>query len=121
MSNTAIAAIKGTFIEISFAGSGAAWDMTTDTKIPVELRNRGFLNVDSITFVPSAANDICIITEGPGSGGPAIFYNATKETTSGVVQEQTKGYNHKKMTPYFDLSRSTLGTAANAKILIELA
>jgi len=120
MANTAIASMQGRFIEITFAGSGASWDFTTDTKIPAEIRALGYLHVKSITFEPSQAGDICIITEGPGSGGPAIFLSKTIETTSGVIPTDRWTYDEKsQMRPYFDLTRSTLNTPSAAKILIE--
>ena len=122
MANTAIATIKGKFIEIVLAGSGASWDMTTAPEVPAELRALGYLQVDAITFEPSQAGDVCVITEGPGAGGPKIFMSKTILTTRGVIPTDRQTFKSKKMTPYFDMSKSTIGgTIGNASILIELA
>ena len=121
MSNTATASVRGRFIEVTFAGSGADWDSMADTNMPAELRNLGQLKVSSITFIPSAANDKCVITE--TSGGPKLFEAISIQTTTGVVNDVTKSFGDGGtwMRPFFYLAGSTLGTAANAKILVELS
>jgi hypothetical protein len=121
MADTAIATVKNRYMTVAFAGNGALWNFVADTNVPVELRNLGKINVQSITFIPTAANDKCVITEGPGSGGPVIYEGVSIQTTSGVVVEDRQVFPRGQwMCPYFDLSKSTLGTPANAVIIFEL-
>ena len=121
MADTAVATYKGRFIQVAFTGAGASWDFSTDTGVPLEMRNLGRLKVMSITFIPSATADKCVITEGTGSGGPIVYEAMAIETTSGVVNEDKKNYDKGMwMRPYFDLSKSTLTTPTSAFIVFEL-
>lgn len=119
MANTATATVKGRFIEITFAGSGAAFDFMSDASMPAELVNLGQLKVNSISATLSAVADKIVITE--TNGGPQLFNFTGIAGNSDMNNTRTYGDGGTWMRPYFDLSKSSLSAASNAKIIMELA
>lgn len=71
--------------------------------------------VSAIEFVPSTANDRMIIHDGGIDAAP-IFDSGLVTTVDPVI----KYFNPPKWTrPVIDISDCTLGTAANAKVIID--
>ena len=108
MANTT--AINGRFIQIT--GLDADWLYSSD--LPVALQSG--LSVKSIQFNPSAASDVMVINEG-GINGASIFH----VKCTGDTDQRIKYFNPPtRMQPVIDISDCTLGTAANAKVIIEI-
>lgn len=114
MANTTT--ITGNVISIVLDGS-TDWllsdtgDSSGGTTLLVDCVKTG-LSVDSITFVPSAANDIILINEDNLSG--AEIFSAKAATTNPI----TTYYHGLWLHPAIDASDCTLGTAANARVII---
>ena len=104
----------GNFIEITLDGSTDwRWDADMDAffRIPTGVMIR------SIGFKPSAANDVMVIREN-GVDGAAIFSVKCADTTD----DRVKYFNPpRKIRPVIDATDITLGTAANARVYLELA
>lgn len=89
------------------------------------------LYVKSITFYPSAANDILLIKQGLSSQGTTAAAIATTVTAAGIMEVKAATgdpirfeFDQKcgsRMWPFIDISDCTFGTAGNARIDIELA
>jgi hypothetical protein len=111
MANTADTSKAGRIIQVTYTGTGADWNYKT---------NGGFASalwVDSIIWLPSAANDILIINEG-GIDGPSIVHWKASAVTD---TKQISFSKPVRIKPYIDLSDQTYGTIANTKIIFILA
>ena len=86
---------------ITITGLDANWDCKVD--LPVDS-----MRLDHVTFIPSAANDRCII--------PEIGFDTG--IVSGTDARTIYLYG-KRYSPSFAIATWTLGTAANAKLIIE--
>lgn len=108
-------------------GLDADWGLRSD--LGKEEDDSG-IKVKSITFHPSAANDVMVIKQGtPGyattaalitaktASAPEIFYKLASTATGQRVEFGDKG---QWMRPFIDISDCTLGTAANARVDFEL-
>lgn len=73
------------------------------------------LAVHSIRFHPSAANDIMVVHEG-GIDNAVAFY----AKCSGDTDDRIQYYEGQWMKPVIDITDCTLGTAANARIDINI-
>jgi len=114
MANTADTTKNGNFIQVTYSGTGADWDYSTDG---------GFKDgmwVKSITFHPSAQDDRLIINEGSVDGASIMDVKCTGATPQDKVK-YFQGEFGTYMKPYIDLSDCTFGTIANVKIVFELA
>jgi len=74
------------------------------------------LRVHSIQFIPSAANDQCVIRDGHATTGPIIF----DVTCADVTDSRVKYFNGMSLRPIYDDSAGTINTDANASIIIML-
>jgi hypothetical protein len=75
------------------------------------------VRVQSIQFVPSGINDICVVKDNNGSVilSPEIFY------VSSQCKFETKYYDGARIKLYYDVSETNTCTAsANAKIIVNL-
>lgn len=107
----AVTATKsGNVVEITTLD--ADWNYTSTFTTGYE--NTHGIRVQAIIFYPSAANDILALEE--GSDGPEIFPVKCNDT----YDQRVLYLNGARIKPYFDESDSTIGTAANAKIVIIL-
>jgi len=85
------------------------------------------LKVKSIQFNPSAANDVMKILDTRGKKAMTPPDTAAVEVflvqCSAVTDQRIKYFGDKGswMSPYIDISECTLNTAANAKVIIEIA
>ena len=75
------------------------------------------LKVLSIEFVPSAADDVIHIRDNTITG-PTLMKGTPSDTDSFIKNFLDKG---QRMFPCIKASEQTFGTAANAKIIFELA
>lgn len=91
---------------------------------------KGGIQVRSITFHPSGANDVAIIKAGLPSQATTAAAIATTTTApeifhvqcSGATDQRIKyfGDRGKQMWPFIDISDWTLSSAANARLEFEL-
>lgn len=114
MANTSTSTYKGNFIEVSFTGTGADWDFTTDTNVPAELRSLGRLVVSGINFVRYGAGDKCVILE--TSTGPVMYSSADVST-----DRADYGDDGVIMRPFVDISAGSFADISKVKIIFELA
>lgn len=99
---------------IQITGLDADW--LWDTEFSEIAASLGGMWVRSIQFNPSAANDVMIINDG-GIDGPSIFdVKCTADTDQRVKYFDPPLY----CAPVIDITDCTLGTAANAKVIITL-
>jgi len=111
------------FLEIK--GLDADWSIPGDLAGFVE----SGIQVKSITFFPSAANDIAVIKAGTPSQLTTAAAIATAITAPRILSEKTAGETKRlefgprgtRMWPFIDISDWTLSTPANARLLFELA
>jgi len=106
--------IDGSIIQIiPHSTFDADWIWSTELS---EHNHMNGIVIRSIQFNPSAANDIMIIHEA-GVDGPNIFHvKCTADT-----DQRIKYFNPPlHCAPVIDASDCTLGTPANARVLIEL-
>ena len=105
--------MSGRFVEITLDGT-TDWLWSQDLTSP--FNNPAGIHVRCIQFQPSAANDVMVIRNG-GVDAAAIFRVKCADTTD----DRPRGYNPEApMRPVIDASDITLGTAANARVYIEL-
>ena len=72
------------------------------------------IRVQSISFIPSHANDVCIL-KNDGVSGADMFYCAS------LNNFETQYYRGAVLKPYYDVSdRNSCNASANAKIIIRL-
>lgn len=95
--------------QISITGLDADWLWTT------AIGSSGCY-LKSITFIPSAANDRMLIHEG-GIDGAEVFDTGIVSGTDARTKYFDRGH---KCAPVIDISDCTLGTAANAKVILEV-
>ena len=94
---------------IYITGLDADWLMSTD--MPTQTAN-GPRFITSIQFNPSAADDVFIIRD--GVAGPVLMY----AKCTGTSDQRIKYFFDFACNPCIDISDSTLGTAANASVII---
>lgn len=126
MSNTT--KITGNFLQIK--GLDADWSLVGDLDKSFD---KSGIRVKSIKFVPSATDDVMIIKEGdPGYATTAALVTAQTATAPELFHVKCVdayddrivyfgGNRGRVMRPFIDISDCTLGTAANARVEIELA
>jgi hypothetical protein len=96
---------------------GSDWTLAVD--LP-DYADTG-LKVKAIRFIASGANDIMIIREGSLTG-PEIFHaNANDFAAAGEDHREEYGSRGTWMFPFIEADDITLGTAANAIVIFELA
>ena len=95
---------SGNFIEIILDGS-TDWDITTTVAA-------NGVALKSIAFYPSAANDVLVVRDGSATG-TRIF--SGKDVGGGGIIVYYDGIMAK---PYIKASSCTLGTPANARVII---
>ena len=112
MANTADTTKSGYFIQVTYSGTGADWDYST---------NGGFsgrgMKVKSILWHPTAANDILIVNDGGLDGATIVHTKASAATDTKVKYFGGAGT---WMKPYIDLTDCTFGTVTSTKIIFEL-
>ena len=98
---------NGRVIEIT--GLDADWQGSVDTSM-------SRMKIESIQFNPSAADDVMIIHDG-GLNNASLM-----DVTCQNVYDQRVKYFHPPVwaDPVIDISDCTLGTAANAKVIITI-
>jgi hypothetical protein len=106
---TITATKKNAVITITTLDADWAW---TDTFTSGVEYSAG-IKIISIQFNPSATDDICVIEEA-SDAGPCLFYVKCLDT----YDQRIKYYRGARLKPVFDLSDSTITTAANASIQI---
>ena len=75
------------------------------------------ISVRRISFRPSAANDVMIIHDGTIDGVSVFEVKCAADT-----DDRIKYFNPpERMAPVIDISDCTLGVAADAKVIIEIA
>jgi len=109
--------VTNNFVEILLGASdGADWYLDQD--LP---GNPGGIYVKSITFYPSNANDVIIISNSSGgaslTGAIVWQYKATAVTGDHRITFNPPS----RMRPAIDVSTCTLGTSLTAYLLFELA
>jgi len=107
MANTT--ATKGNMVMVT--GLDADWNSESDLGIE-------WLKVKSIQYTPGDTNDVFIIHEG-ANDGPKIFQEKATATTDQIIKRF--GGDGTWMRPYIDISECTVGTAATATLMFELA
>ena len=111
MSNTTT--INGNVIEIT--GLDADWYVDND------LANLSAgLIIDSIIFKPSAANDVMVIKnskDGTETDPEIVNWKVGGDTEEQVWYNKALGARY---YPFIDISDCTLGTAANARVIIQI-
>lgn len=113
MANTADTARNGKVIQVSYSGTGADWNYST---------NGGFVSgthmaIRAIIWLPSGANDILIINNGGNDGASIVDWKASAVTDTKQI---VFGYPGVKLQPYIDLSDCTFGTVTSTKIIFIL-
>lgn len=111
MANTADTLQANQILEVTYTDSGADWNHDTNGLHPQGMQ------VKSIFWHPSAANDILVINEG-GINGPSIVH--AKADLDIAPQRFYFGAFGTRLKPYIDLSDCTFGTPANTKIIFIL-
>jgi len=96
----------GSKVSIILDGS-TDWNGATDGQMP---RGRGLI---AIKFFPSAANDVLVVRDGSATG-PEIFHG--KDVPGGGLADGTFG--GLVSYPYIHASDCTLGTPANARVIM---
>jgi hypothetical protein len=112
MANTTT--ITGNFIAVT--GLDADWDGMAECTGLLYDQNLGAMKVASIRFDPSAIADIMVIKEGSATG-PVIF----QKQVASLSDNTPFYYAGRRMRPFIDIGDCTLGVAANAAVVIELA
>jgi len=111
MSNTTT--VYGNVIQIT--GLDADWYIDNDLS--------GFdagLIIDSIIFKPSAANDVMVIRnskDGVDTDPEIVNWKVGGDTEEQVWYNKALGARY---FPFIDISACTLGTAANARVIIQV-
>ena len=113
MANTVT--FQGKIIQITPDGTQDWYPSSTTTGEGLGLPT-DWICVKSIAFEPSAANDALVINEA-GTDGPSIMHVSCTATTDQKIKYFGDG---SWIRPYMDASDCTFGTAANARILIEV-
>lgn len=112
MANTT--AVDGRVITIT-PDANTDWNLATDMP--------GFVNtglqLKSIMFTPSAANDVIVIRNVDVTG--AELLRATCSGTTDVKFRPFAGDRGQRCYPYIDKTDCTLGTPANVRITLEIA
>ena len=96
---------------ITITGLDANWSWETDGPFPAGIR------ITSIVFIPSATADRMIIRDG-SSTGAEIFDSGGAVGTAPIFEPIIPT---KKLYPTITIAQCTLGTAANAKVIIDFA
>lgn len=100
---------RGTIV---ITGLDSDWSYSTDGGFDSDIGCK----VSSIQFLPSAANDIMQIHDG-GVDGALIFDSGPAGGTAPIF----KNFDPPRwVRPVIDISDCTLGTAANAKVMIDV-
>jgi len=106
---------------LMITGLDADWDIPTDL---ADMLKNG-LWVRSIHFHPSATDDIAIVkSDRVGIANTATAPEIFNSQTLSASDERIKYFNGKhgqRMWPIIDISDWTLSTAANARLMFELA
>lgn len=97
-----VTTIAGNAITVS--GLDADWIWSADTPFTPGIK------LHSISFTPSAANDILIVND-ESISGPELF-----REKADTVETTVQYYHGKWVKPCIDISDCTLGTAANARV-----
>lgn len=112
MANTSQSTYKGNFITVTFTGTGADWDFSTDTNVPAEIRTLGRMRVNSISFIRYGASDKGVILE--TSSGPELFISDGSGTDKQIYEDG------KWMRPFIDISAGTYYDISQVKYIFEL-
>ncbi len=100
--------------QIMITGLDADWNIDTDMP--------GYdagLKIISIVFVPSATGDIMVIRN--SKAGTATDAEMFRVKVTGDTDQRIEYYYGNVLFPFIDISECTLGTAANARVLINFA
>lgn len=89
-------------------------DWVGSSDAPNGLGRKG-VYVRRIQFNPSGTNDILIITNGVGGSPKAKFY-----ATNGRAPMEVYLNEEESINPAIDISNCSIGTPANASVMIEL-
>ena len=115
--------LKGRFLDITLGEDGSSGtDWYPAQSCALGFGPHDYLIVKSITFYPSAANDIIVIqdsTDNTDLDGPAIWiYKA-----AAIAGEHVKYFDPpQRMRPTLDMTDQTLsGTSGTARLIFELA
>ena len=100
--------------QIMITGLDADWSIDND----LTGYDAGF-KIISIVFVPSAANDVMVIKN--SKAGTAADADMFRVKVTGDTDQRIEYYYGNVHFPFIDISDCTLGTAANAKVLINFA
>ena len=111
MANTAVTTEDGGVINITYTGTGADWYLEND--LP-QYADAG-LKINTIQFIPSAANDICRIRNEDAAGADIYYKKATADTDMPVVP-----FYGTWKKPYITISEQTFGTPTSVKIIITI-
>ena len=96
---------------VTITGLDADWAYTTDGGFDADIG----MKVSSIQFNPSAANDVMIVHDG-GIDAAEIFDSGPAGSTAPIF----KNFDPPRwIRPWIDISDCTLGTPANAKVIID--
>ena len=102
---------------ITITGLDEDWDASTESETSGLLRN-GVLRVWRIVFIPSATDDRMIIRDG-GIDDPEFFDTGKCGDAYDVRTLKVDSEDEILLVnPVIDISDCTLGTAANAKVMI---
>ena len=120
MASTNTTVLKDRFLDVIIEESGSSgtdWYASQDLK---GFEKSGLL-IKSITWFPTAANDVMIIrhsTDGTDVGGPIIWY---KKCASLTGDHRITFEPPMRMNPAIDVSEITLGgTTGTGRLLFEL-
>ena len=101
MANTADTSIAGKIVEVTFTGTGADWNHSTDGGFDA-------MYVKSIIWHPSGADDVLVVNEGGVDGPSIVHWKAYADlVTNGGFASATTGW-----IPY---SASTLSSEAGGQ------
>ena len=119
MSNTT--KLKGNVLEIK--GLDADWSLPGDLS---GFKDSGLL-IKSITFHPSAANDVMVIKQGDPADTTTAVAVATTATDPRIFTSAATGvqavrheYAMRAQWPYIDITDCTFNAAGSARVEIEL-
>ena len=107
---------SGNVIELTNLDADWSWTTTFPDAVGTKREYNHGIRVQTIIFYPSAANDILVLEEGSDTG-PEIFPIKCADTYD---QRAMPPLNGIRIKPVFDYTDSTIGTPANAKIVIIL-
>lgn len=104
---------------ITITGLDADWYVDAEFPAVNGIDHPGLM-VKRITIVPSATDDVAVIRN--NRDGTATTGFMIKEIFADARDVKTKDFGEgQQMWPFIDISAWTLGTAANAAVMIELA